>query len=462
MSVIETLTLWDTAVRAAEAGDYRIAIENLEAIKDPTSLIYFNMGVTHLAMGDLDNARQSLFDTTKKDAHLAIAYFVRGVVQFKLKNYADACNDFDMCHKRIRAGTSMIDYNQMGMRHKLFAYQALYNGAVSNFHLGKEGRARELLLEAQSHKGDNKSVSLLEEALRAVQLGVPLEIIDLPKSVFFGPPRKKVSNIPKKDYLGKAKVVSSDDPQDSFAGFEGPRRREAGFLVPPEVQKSHSAPTSPKTQRSHSDFGLPPNKPLPPRPKQGSAEQINTPQLLDRVALLAKGAGPRRQTSPSIFVTNYGVNGQVRRAEDANGQKSSNISRTPPPSRPPPKLRRDDSDIPPKFENLNKPLPKLPKRPLPQVATIDVHTRAPLKSVVEVTFHCNTDKVIRVRSGLSLSEMIQKACECFNYTEDAISLWYSNDDEKVCILNNEVMKDVWFSISQTKSLDLWIYGKFKE
>ena len=64
---------------------------------------------------------------------------------------------------------------------------------------------------------------LSDKSLIILQTGQRPALLLIPPDIVFRPPKSKMSNLSKKDYLGKAKVVSTVDG-NSASGFEAPRK----------------------------------------------------------------------------------------------------------------------------------------------------------------------------------------------------------------------------------------------
>ncbi len=55
-TMIETLTLWDSAITSWEAGDDAKTVDSLTQIKQPSSKILFNIGSAHLYLRNYTEA----------------------------------------------------------------------------------------------------------------------------------------------------------------------------------------------------------------------------------------------------------------------------------------------------------------------------------------------------------------------------------------------------------------------
>jgi hypothetical protein len=109
-----------------------------------------------------------------------------------------------------------IDYSQLGLDHKLYRCELLFNMAICHEQLGNERECERYLREASGCSRTNEHRSLIDGGRR----GRDLELFYL-RGRLFRVPQSKVQNLTKKNFLKDAKVVISDNVQDSFLGFSG-------------------------------------------------------------------------------------------------------------------------------------------------------------------------------------------------------------------------------------------------
>ncbi|MEQ2177668.1 hypothetical protein GOODEAATRI_005946 [Goodea atripinnis] len=101
MSFVDTLRQWDEAVTCADRQDWSEALSIFLSIEQPNSKICFDIGCLHLLNQELDAAEKvclngkvkcrpflpkisGAFDCSiRKDEHLAVAFFQRGVTFYK-------------------------------------------------------------------------------------------------------------------------------------------------------------------------------------------------------------------------------------------------------------------------------------------------------------------------------------------------------------------------------------------
>uniref|UniRef100_A0A672JYU4 Neutrophil cytosolic factor 2 n=1 Tax=Sinocyclocheilus grahami TaxID=75366 RepID=A0A672JYU4_SINGR len=198
MSFVSTLRQWDKAVACVEQRDPDSALRIFLNIEEKSSKIFFNIGCLYLNNSELDEAEKAFDRSIGKDEHLPATFFQRQVTFYKKERFKECLLDFQQAFKQLR-GNQLIDYKPLGLRYKLCACEVLHNIGVVQAQLGKWERAQENLLTALSLRADDK-FSHIDHALEAIL--------------------NYVAELEKKDYLGKAKVVSSVVPADDFSGFD--------------------------------------------------------------------------------------------------------------------------------------------------------------------------------------------------------------------------------------------------
>ncbi|XP_029998382.1 NADPH oxidase activator 1 [Sphaeramia orbicularis] len=230
MLYTELLRLWDEAVQAADAKDWEGCLEKLEQITEPTSRTLFNTASAHLALGHLDLALKALDFTLAKDERLAVGFFQRSAVMMQMDRLEEALSDCIWAQQHMR-GNMVIDYRQLGLRFKLYSWQVLYNAAAVYCRMGQWGQARDVLLSASKERGGGRGVNI-DAALDSVMREEVLDPLLLPEGVVFRPRKQDVEQLKQKDFLGKAKVISSMIPNDDFGGFEPLRLQKPGYYEP--------------------------------------------------------------------------------------------------------------------------------------------------------------------------------------------------------------------------------------
>uniref|UniRef100_UPI003AB02DE4 NADPH oxidase activator 1 isoform X1 n=1 Tax=Centroberyx gerrardi TaxID=166262 RepID=UPI003AB02DE4 len=230
MLYTELLRLWDEAVKAIDAKDWDGALAKLDQITEPTSRTLFITASAHIALGQLEPALQALDQTIARDERLAVGFFQRAAVRMQVDSLEDALSDCIWAQKHMR-GNMVIDYRQLGLRYKLYSWQVLYNAAAVYCRMGQWEQAREVLLSASQERGGGRGGNV-ELALDSVLRGEVLAPLLVPEGDVFRPRKQDVEQLQQRDFLGKAKVISSMIPNDDFGGFEPLRLQKPGFYEP--------------------------------------------------------------------------------------------------------------------------------------------------------------------------------------------------------------------------------------
>ncbi|KAM6900770.1 neutrophil cytosol factor 2 [Xenentodon cancila] len=239
MSFVDTLRQWDEAVNSADKQDLSEALRILLTIQEPNSKICFNIGCLHLLNQDLDAAEKAFDCSIRKDEHLAIAFFQRGITFYKRKRYEESLADFQTALKALR-GNHLIDYKALGLRYILYACEVLHNIALTEAQLGNWEKAQENLAKALDYKTETK-LSIIDRALQSTLKQKLFKPVEFPSKLLFKPNKHYVAELEKKDYLGKAKVVASVVPQDAFSGFAP---------LQPQVEDGPATPKEPEVLRA--------------------------------------------------------------------------------------------------------------------------------------------------------------------------------------------------------------------
>ncbi|TKS87931.1 Neutrophil cytosol factor 2 [Collichthys lucidus] len=207
MSFLDTLRQWDTAVTFVDRQDLSEALKIFLSIQEPNSKIYFDIGCLHLLNQDLDAAEKAFDCSIRKDEHLAVAFFQRGITFYKKQRYEESLADFQQAFKALR-GNQLIDYKALGLIYKLYACEVLYNMALAQAQLGNWEKAQENLVKALDYKTDAK-LNIIDKALQSTLKQKLFKPVEFPSKVLFKPNKNYVAELEKKDYLGKATVEDS-------------------------------------------------------------------------------------------------------------------------------------------------------------------------------------------------------------------------------------------------------------
>jgi len=98
------------------------------------------------------------------DKYLAIAYFQKGVSNFLLEKFEEALNDFNDSLTYLR-GNKWIDYDQLGLKYKLWSCEARFNRGLCSTYLRDMSTGMHDLTKACTEKGDPRH-DVIDEAIR--------------------------------------------------------------------------------------------------------------------------------------------------------------------------------------------------------------------------------------------------------------------------------------------------------
>ncbi|XP_076577520.1 neutrophil cytosol factor 2 [Chaetodon auriga] len=239
MSFLNTLRQWDEAVTCVDREDLSEALRIFLSIDEPNSKISFDIGCLHLLNRDLDAAEKAFDCSIRKDEHLAVAFFQRGITFYKRERYEESLSDFQHAFRTLR-GNQLIDYKALGLRYKLYACEVLHNMALAEAQLGNWEKAQENLVKALDYKTEAK-LNIIDRALQSTLKQKLFKPVEFPSKMLFKPNKHYVAELEKKDYLGKAKVVASVVPQDQFSGFAP---------LQPQVKDGPTRPKEPEVLRA--------------------------------------------------------------------------------------------------------------------------------------------------------------------------------------------------------------------
>ncbi|XP_078282247.1 NADPH oxidase activator 1-like [Rhinoraja longicauda] len=221
MSYRDLIGDWDRAVQAIDRQDWLSALNYLTDIAEPNVRIWFNLGCVRKHLCDLSGALQEFDKAIAKDDRLAICLFQRGIVHLQLDMLDGALEDFRHALTNLR-DNAVIDYTQLGLRHRLYSWQVLYNVAAVYCRLCRWQEAQQSLEEAVQRKPQGSNFNL-NSALSKAKTNNTFEPVEMPEGIVFRPSKHEVDELKLKDFLGTSKVISSVVPNDRFAGF-GPLR----------------------------------------------------------------------------------------------------------------------------------------------------------------------------------------------------------------------------------------------
>lgn len=241
MSLKAELETWAAALKAYDEEDFQRSLELFSRIAD-SSKILTNMGLIYATLGEHQEAVRHFAEATSLDQYLAVAYFQSGVSNFLLGQFEAAFRDFDETLLYLR-GNQTIDYEQLGLKFRLYSAEVIFNRGLCMVNLGEMDKGLQMMQEARMEKATDEH-NVIDEAL--ADQGQGYTVFSIPVGVLYRPSEKKLKNAVQKDYMGKARLIASSDPNDSITEFTGSARLKmgitpAGIYVPDRPEDSPSA-----------------------------------------------------------------------------------------------------------------------------------------------------------------------------------------------------------------------------
>lgn len=208
MSLKQEIETWVTALAAYDNGEYETALSCFRTIAD-TSKILFNIGIIHATQGEHSEAVECFQRAVQLDQFLAVAYFQQGVSNFLLGDFEEALANFNDTLLYLR-GNNNIDYEQLGLKFKLYSCEALFNRGLCYIYLQqKDAGMQDLAFAAREKVVADHDV--IDEAIR--EQAEQYTVFSMPVGVVYRPNEAKVKNLKQKNYLGQARLVAQQDQQ---------------------------------------------------------------------------------------------------------------------------------------------------------------------------------------------------------------------------------------------------------
>ncbi|KAJ5994124.1 hypothetical protein N7451_009848 [Penicillium sp. IBT 35674x] len=206
MSLKQEIETWVTALDCYDHQEFEEAIRLFNEIAD-TSKILFNLGVIHATLGEHEKAVECYQRAVGLDRYLAIAYFQQGVSNFLLGDFEEALANFNDTLLYLRGNTS-IDYEQLGLRFRLYSCEVLFNRGLCYIYLQQvEPGMKDMQFAAREKVTEDHDV--IEDAIRENAEGYT--VFSIPVGTIYRPNAAKVKNLKSKDYLGKSRLVAQSD-----------------------------------------------------------------------------------------------------------------------------------------------------------------------------------------------------------------------------------------------------------
>ncbi|KAL4965689.1 putative PB1 domain protein [Aspergillus stella-maris] len=311
---LQEIETWVQALDHFDAQEYDLALRSFAGIAD-TSKILFNCGVIYATLGEHEKAVECYQSAVSLDQYLAIAYFQEGVSNFLLGDFEEALANFNDTLLYLR-GNTYIDYEQLGLKFRLYSCEVLFNRGLCYIYLQQVGPGMQDLEFAAKEKV-TQDHDVINDAIRERAEGYT--VFSIPVGVVYRPNEAKVKNLKAKDYLGKSRVVAANrlsTPVDmSHRTADG-----VPFATSHLVQKN-------LTSRSRQQSEPPMNRNLfPPTP----------PPDTDKASLSSSGSmgggtrtqPPKAQRPPKLDLDRPGALPAGRSTTDLNAPEKPRIGTT--------------------------------------------------------------------------------------------------------------------------------------
>ncbi|OCK96129.1 uncharacterized protein K441DRAFT_686104 [Cenococcum geophilum 1.58] len=309
MSLKQEIETWVTALAQYDNNEFDEALKSFDGISD-TSKILFNCGVIHATLGEHEKAVDCYQRAVRLDQYLAVAYFQQGVSNFLMGDFEEALANFNDTLLYLR-GNNNIDYEQLGLKFKLYSCEVLFNRGLCYMYLQQnEAGMQDLSFAAKEKVVPDHDV--IDEAIREEAEGYT--VFSIPVGIVYRPNEAKVKNLKAKDYLGKARLVAASDRANAFTGFTGAEIKKittgaasgakddrpeeklsyaATNLVKPNLQSRARQQSEPPINRNMFPPTPPPESENRPSGKRSSGES-NGASGMTR-AQSVRGGGPKPQ-----------------------------------------------------------------------------------------------------------------------------------------------------------------------
>ncbi|KAJ7287307.1 hypothetical protein C8J57DRAFT_1033814, partial [Mycena rebaudengoi] len=187
MSLKAELETWDAALKAYDEEDFQKALDLFARIAEDSSKILTNMGLIYATLGEHEAAIEHFIEATKLDLYLAVAYFQCGVSNFLLARYELAYKDFEEAFLYLR-GNQAINYEQLGLKFRLFSAEVLFNQGLSLIRLGRMEEGLASMEEAKRNKANDEH-NVINDAIQ--DRGEGYTVFSIPVGALYRPQEKK-------------------------------------------------------------------------------------------------------------------------------------------------------------------------------------------------------------------------------------------------------------------------------
>ncbi|KNC96546.1 uncharacterized protein SPPG_08134 [Spizellomyces punctatus DAOM BR117] len=467
MALKVELTQWVVGVEAYENGDFDGALRAFEQIAD-TSKIHFNIAMTFVNMGLLDEAIAALTRSVACDPFLAVAYFMRGVCLYNSNALNDSLADFNDALTYLR-GNQFIDYAQLGLPYKLYSAKVSFNRGLCLAAMGQANEAYrdfdDAVRSRPSPSDSQEDLGNMDEALKMGERAPEyLGPYALPPDLIYRPPKGKVKNSDKKDYIGKAKVVASVEATDNYAGFSGrelkmktlPRAATTGRMLEPRSNGASGGLAKSATISGATTRGLPvrsattnsPTRAMSPftMPRRPAPDSLGRSDTFNRSEPLSRSNTTSRVRARSSSLAS---NTLPRNRNENYDYSTTSRSRAPVSEFNPidelvDELAGNDDD----YERYNRPAVQRNELRRANTASTVSSAFSSTSSVadkVKVKAHYTDTRILLVPYTISHTELIERIQQKFK--TGALRLKYKDEDGEMVMITDQEDLEVAFAVS---------------
>ncbi|KAI8812138.1 hypothetical protein BJ742DRAFT_794944 [Cladochytrium replicatum] len=448
MAMKGELVQWQEAVAAFSDKRWEQALDAFEGIAD-TSRIHFSIAMVYTNMNLIDDAIMALDRAVKSDPYFAAAYFQRGALRFSQDNLEEAVQNFDDALTFLRKN-AFIDYTQLGLDFKLFAFQIHFNrglcfaaasrvdSAMRDFEIALRSRPDELKNE---YRAIDDAIKLGDKA------GEFLNAYMVPRDRCFRPAASKVKNTQKMDFLGSSKIVAVVDSTDNYTGFSGKQLRstlgrQARSRDPIEseprttLERSRSGSRTLERSRSRGELFRSESRGGSARDLQAESDFSSRGFDDDRgrkLSLFRKSSSRSlsRGRSPGRGGDGGGAGG------GAQGSSSAGFFDTDP------KIRRKQSEPSLSKSEYFGPLAGPLSAPIAGVSPLSLTPVASAGDKIKIKCHYNDTRLILVSPTVTYVELRARVCEKFNV--EKLKLHYRDEESVLVLITDQEDMEIGFA-----------------
>ncbi|OBZ69923.1 hypothetical protein A0H81_10584 [Grifola frondosa] len=246
----------------------------------------------------------ALLRISPRDQHNGVHLLPMRRVQLSPARYELAHKDFDDALLYLR-GNDFINYEQLGLRFKLFAAEVLFNKGLANIYMGRPQDGMQDMEAARLAKATAEH-NVIDDAI--ADRGDGYTVFSIPVGVLYRPAQKKIDNSKARDFLGKAKLVAAEDTNDLYTEFSGVARLKQG--ITPTGVYLDDGPGLSRAATLAATSPTPTNDASPSPGLQRAKTTINVPtDARERIRAATSPASPGAARSPGRPPLSAGAGG---------------------------------------------------------------------------------------------------------------------------------------------------------